>query len=183
MELIDLSDFFKTRSQAKEFSERLTAISEKIYQTDFNFEMSLAEQFGIQKRDIFIKLVRDNKVNIASGTALKEFLDKMQQFITTMPVLSLSLAFEPDDATLKMLSQWFIMNTKKQVIFDISVDSSLIGGIAITYNGKYQDFSIKSQFEQIMGSVLTNKTSPVSTNPPAANQPGHQSLDHITFGR
>ena len=49
---------------------------------------------------------------------------------------------------LQGLSRWFILNTKKQALFDITVDRNLIGGVAIRAEGKYLDFSIKPDFDR-----------------------------------
>ena len=48
-----------------------------------------------------------------------------------------------------------MINLKKQVLFDISVDRKLIAGAAITYKGKYKDFSIKPKVNEIITKILT----------------------------
>src|SRR5437868_6106563 len=152
---MDLSDFFKTRTQAYDFSTRLAAISESIYQTDFNLEKTLMEQLGIKKSDKFMTFLRDNKVDTESPAALKEFLNKIKNTITALPTLSLTLAFEPREQTLQALAEWFILQTKTQVLFDITVDPKLIAGAAINFKGKYLDFSIKPTFDKILSETTT----------------------------
>lgn len=146
METIDLSDLFHTKAQADDFSARLSEIEKKIFETNFNPETALLEHFGIKKKDIFMTLLRNNKVNPESRLAIKEFIEKIQQKISSLSVLSIILAFEPKEETLRALSSWFVLNTNKQVLFDISVDRALIAGAAIYSNGKYLDFSIRSTF-------------------------------------
>lgn len=146
METIDLSDLFHTKAQADDFSARLAEIAKKLFETSFNPENALLEHFGIKKKDTFMILLRNNNVNPESRLAIKEFIEKIQQKISSLSVLSIILAFEPNEQTLRALSSWFVLNTKKQVLFDISVDRGLIGGAAIYSNGKYLDFSIRSTF-------------------------------------
>ncbi len=50
MDTIDLSSFFKTQSQANDFSSRLATISKEIYQTNFTIEKALTEQFGVEDK-------------------------------------------------------------------------------------------------------------------------------------
>jgi hypothetical protein len=148
MENLDFSDFFNTKPEADDFVVRMTIISSKIFETSFNPHVALLEQFGIEKRDAFMKLLLNNQVNAESRKAIKSFIDSMIIKISSLPVMSLVLAFEPKTETLKLLSEWFIVNTKKQVLFDIKVDPGLIGGAAIRSRGKYLDFSIKPVFDK-----------------------------------
>jgi hypothetical protein len=149
MEDLDLSYFFKTKVEAHDFIARLSTISEKIYKTDFNLEEALVEQFGIQKKDKFNILLRDNKISPGSNSALEDFLDKIKEKVSSLPVISLTLAFEPRSETLKSLSDWFPLNINKQVLLDIKVDTDIIAGAYISYNGKCSSFSIKPIFDQI----------------------------------
>ncbi len=155
MEQLDLSDFFKTKGQALDFSMRLAIISQKIFETNFDLRKELMEQFGIKKTDKFFSLLRDNKINESSPESVKEFCNIIQLKMSALSVMTLKLALEPREQALQALSQWFVVNINKQVIFDISVDPTLIGGAAIYFNGKYLDFSVKTKFDQILNEMLT----------------------------
>ncbi len=148
METIDLSELFSTRPQAVDFSARLTVVIKQIFEKDFNPEKSLLAQYGIEKKDAIMTLLRDNNINAQSRQDIKVFFEKIQEKINLMQVISMVLAFEPREQTLQNLSRWFLLNANKQVLLDIKVDRSLIGGAAILSNGKYLDFSIKPIFER-----------------------------------
>lgn len=177
MNQIDLSPFCKTKSEAIDFSKRLAVISAKLYQTNFNLEKEVLAEFGLMKKDKFISLLQENEVSTASVPALKDFFEKVQQTASTLPVLSLTLAFEPQEQTLSLLSQWFLLNIKKQVLFDITVNPSLIAGISLSYQGKYKDFSIKQKFDTLVTDML-NK--PQQANTPATQ---HQAINTMHMGR
>src|SRR5689334_13209685 len=102
METLDLSEFFQTKAQAADFAARLATISESIYQSSFNFEKALIEQFGMDKKDKFMTIIRSNNVSIGSVDALKAFLTKLQEDVAKIPLLPLTIAFEPRDKTLKL---------------------------------------------------------------------------------
>ncbi len=177
---MDLSNFFKTKTQADDFRTRVAKISEMSYQTNFNLENALMEQFGFEKKDKFITLFRDNKINTTSASHIKAFLEKIQTEMTAIPLVPLTIAFEPKEQTLKALCDWFELNVNKQVIFDISVDKKMVGGANITYNGKFLDLSIKSRFEQIVHNVLDK--SETLPKPPQL-QANHQNLNDLHLGR
>lgn len=184
MDQLDLSTFLVTKAQATDFSTRLLAITDRIYENGFNLERTLLEQFGVQKKDKFITLLRENKINENSNQAIKEFINSIQEKITSMPVLTLTVAFEIKEQTLQALSEWMIINARKQILFDIRIDIHIIGGALIAINGKYFDYSIKSKFDRIINETIgqdgqlktTLKTEPVP-------QGGHQSIENISMGR
>ena len=148
MEQLDLSEFFNTKPQADDFSQRMSLISAQIFEMSFNPEAALLEHFGLKKREAFMNLLRNSKVNAESRKAIKEFTDAMLIKITALPVISIVLAFEPRETTLQLLSRWFILNLKKQVLFDIKIDEKIVAGAAVMSNGKYLDFSIKPHFDR-----------------------------------
>lgn len=149
MDEMDLSEFFNTKPQAEDFAARMQLISAQIFEMSFNPQSALLDHFGIKKKDAFMTLMRNNDVNGESRKAIKEFIDKIQIKISSLPVLSLVMAFEPKEETLQLLSRWFLINTKKQMLFDIKVDPALIAGAAIMSNGKYLDFSVRPAFERV----------------------------------
>jgi F0F1-type ATP synthase delta subunit len=155
MNTLDLSSFFQTKAQASDFSSRIATLADKIYETDFNLEKALLNEFGLKKKDAFTRVLHENNISLESHTALKEFFTMMQQQITSLPVLTLTLAFEPNDDTMKALAEWFILNMNRQVVFEINVDRTLIAGAAISFNGKAADLSIKDKFTHIVQLCFT----------------------------
>ncbi len=155
MEDIDFSVFCKTRAQAQDFSTRLGAIISEIFLMNFKLENSLTEHLGLQKKDELLIILREKKINVSSGTDLKSFLSKLQDYITTLPVLSMIIAIEPKEKTLTMLSEWFQINLQKQVLFDLICEPGLIGGAAIAYKGKFLDYSIRPLFQKILAETTT----------------------------
>jgi F0F1-type ATP synthase delta subunit len=184
MEELDLSSFFTTKAQATDFSSRLATISEKIYKTHFNLEKTCMDEFGIKKKDAFIKLLRDNKVNVESSAELQAFFKKIQEKTATLPVLSLTVAFEPREQTLKELSEWFLLNINKQALFDITVDRNLIAGAVINFQGKSLDFSVRPKFDQILSSIMAPKAEETATKKAKGKEEAtHIAVENFSMGR
>ncbi len=170
MNQLDLSDFFKTRSQAQDFVGRLTSILDMIFENDFNFEKTASEQLGMQKKDKLIVLARNNSINIENTQQVKEFISLILTKISSTPVLTLTIAFEPNEQVLQTLSEWCMFNIGSHVIFDINIDTQILGGAEMFFNGKHANYSIKPVFEKISNEILTNRdvhpTSDLSTSTP-----------------
>lgn len=154
MEYLDLSEFFTTKAQADDFSERLTLISERIFEVNFNMEKVFQEQLGMQKKDKFIALLRKNNIPIDSPFSLNKILEIIRKNISSLPIACITLSIEPQDEILKAISDWFILNIKRQVLIDIKIEPDLIAGALISYRGKQFDASIKAGFDKISKNIL-----------------------------
>jgi F0F1-type ATP synthase delta subunit len=172
-EIMDLSAFFVTKSQAGDFSRGLSNIIDQMYETNFNLENSFAQEFGIDKRDKFIELLHENS---HKNISLKDYLTSFIEQIKIMSEIDITIAFEPDNETLKAISQWFIISYNKQVLINISVDRNLIAGAAINFRGKFKDYSFKNQFDEIVKKQLST---PINSN----GQTVHQQTEFMTIGR
>ena len=175
----DLSEFFITKNQANDFIQSLNKIIDKLYEVNFNLENSLANEFGIDKKDKFISLLRENRMNNASQDSLKEALENMQEVVRNLPTVTLTIAFEPNQETLKAFLQWFLFNLNKQVLIDIQVERALIAGATVNCNGKFKDFSVKPLFDEIIKQGLNHNANQTTQKPSILKQ----SIEFITVGR
>lgn len=183
MDKIDLSDFFTTKSQANDFAVRLSSVIDHMYTTNFNLEKTLTTQFGIQKADIFLKLLREHNINTASTQTVQDFFKNIQETVSHLSTVSLTIAFEPSDETIKVLSQWFVFNMNKQVLFDIQVDHKLIAGAKINYNGKFKDYSLGPLFENLVKQILQPDKPVPLPQQQSAPVAVHQDSQHMEIGR
>jgi F0F1-type ATP synthase delta subunit len=157
MEQVDLSDFFSTKYQAADFSARLSVIKEKLYEINFNLDKGLAKQFGSAKKDKFLTLLRNQGVEFDSAEELSITISRLQEHISKMPTVTLTLAIEPEEETLKATSDWFMLNLNKQVLIEFQVDPNIIAGAVVSYQGRQLDASIKQFFDKICTEALDMK--------------------------
>lgn len=150
MEQPDITYFCKTKAQALDFTARLTGMMGQIYENNFNLELSLSENFGMQKKDMFIKIFRENNINTEKIGEVKSFLTTMQETISKLPVLDMIIAIEPNEKTLQTIADWYTMTTKKQILLNITTDPLLIAGAKINFKGRYLDASLKPTFDKIL---------------------------------
>lgn len=152
----DLSEFFITKKQAGNFIQSLSNIINQLFEINFNLEAALTNEFGIDKKDKFINLLRELKMNNSSNEELKNLLLKMQDDVRKLSVVTLTIAYETDETSLKTFLEWFIFNLKKQILIDIQKDKKLIAGATINYNGKYKDYSVKPLFDQLVSQRINS---------------------------
>lgn len=181
MKLLDVSFFCKTKSEAADFALRIITLNEKLYETNFHLEETLLALFGLEKKEQFLKLLAQEEVPLTAQGRIKEFLVKLSDHLAKLPVLSLTIAFEPNQKTLKVFSDWFIQQEHTQMLFDVKVDPSLIAGAIINYKGYHLDFTIKNTFEKIATDILTQSVTP---QPPQTPLPAtHREAEQLHLGR
>lgn len=171
---LDLTPFFKTKAQAMDFASRLAGISAKVYETNFTIEQALLDEFGITKKDKFMTLLRNRRVHPENALELKACFAKIQETINKLPTLSLTIAFEPKEKTLQALSEWLVMNIKRQMLFEITIDPNVIGGAKINYNGKFLDASVKPTFDKTVQDLLPTIADQKLVEQAPAQQPSDQ---------
>jgi hypothetical protein len=176
MEPLNLTVFFATQAQANEFATRLNAFSEAVYKTDFSLDKAAMQYFGMKKSEAFLKLLQNNNIAPDSASAIKGFVVKLQETIKSIPLMTLTIAFEPNEKVLHSLADWFVMNLKKQFLLEILIDPTLIAGAAIKYKGRFLDVSNKPLVEKIIQESLS------PTKPDAKTEP-RQTPEHFHMGR
>ena len=159
MDKTDLSDFFITKSQAADFSDRLAKVMESMFTANFNAEQSLGEEFGVDKRDKLLRLLHEKKV-----TNLKSFIQSLIKEINNLPNINLTFAIEPSESILKAIAQWFQVNLNQQILIEYRVDKNLIAGVAINYQGKFKDYSIKPIFNEIIKKITDPNSNQINTH-------------------
>lgn len=161
MDVLDLTDFFTTKAEATDFSARLSQISSELYENEINLEESLQKRLGVIKKDNFMSLLRENNIPLDSNSAINKFIEQINENISGLTEATITIAIEPDKEMLISISDWFLRSIKKQVLIEIVVDQSLIGGAIIHYKGKRIDASLKKIF-------IDQK--PIETNNQQANE-------------
>lgn len=143
MKIIDLTEFITTKQQANDFSARLANLAGSIYELDTNLEKALQEQLGFQKKEKFMTLLRDNDIPLDSNQEITKFLEGIIKEISSMPEVSITIAIEPDEEILKTIADWFLLNLKKQVLIKTIVNSQLIAGAKVDFQGNHAEFTIE----------------------------------------
>lgn len=64
----------------------------------------------------------------------------IQKLVTSLKkakVVKIEIGFEPKVSTLRKIGQWIKTNVGDDILFSLSLNEEIIGGAAISFNGKY----------------------------------------------
>src|SRR5690606_21777939 len=72
-------------------------------------------------------------------TSLQRYFNGLKEFLTSLPVLQLTLAYNPKNEQLETISEAVRRQTGKPVILQIHHNPQMLGGAVITFEGRYID--------------------------------------------
>jgi len=86
-----------------------------------------------------------NKMLTANPKEVESYFVSLNSYLSKIPKVILTIAFDPSREFLKTLGFWFEKNLGKKIVCDIIVREEIIAGALIEYNGRYKDYS-KAKF-------------------------------------
>jgi F0F1-type ATP synthase delta subunit len=147
IETTDILGIVTTKDEANQLQIEITNLIEALYGNK-PFEELVDEYISYEKKDTLHSLLKKHQIDIKNTSQTQHFLQEIKDTVPTIPVVGITIAFSPKKQLLSTLSGWFVVHTKKAVLIDISIDRFLLGGIIITYNGLYKDYSLKKYMEE-----------------------------------
>jgi F0F1-type ATP synthase delta subunit len=82
-----------------------------------------------------------------------DLLERVNGHVKDLPTINLYVPVSLDAAEIAKLGAWFRANVDKNVLIEMHVDSSTLGGCAFAWNGVYVDYSLKHYLHKRMDGV------------------------------
>ena len=139
----------RTTKDAVELLEQIDLLKESLFHTDLSSFSSILEG-----NNTLSSFVSKDSLSGSRESKLK-YLDSLKNEISQLPRVTLTLAAMPDSSFLDILCNWFKVNTGKFYLLDISLKPSILGGVLISYNGLYRDYSLKSRIDTYFNQFST----------------------------
>lgn len=146
-----------TKEDLESLLDQLNTFSLEIYRgdgSDINkileekFDFRLAEFMRDEMKNAGIKIKSDGEgISSTQLDQLRDLVTELQNSIRTVPNLQLVLAFKPTEAFIKKLFNWVESNIGEGIVLDIILDKNIFGGAVVTFNGKYNDYSVLKKFQ------------------------------------
>jgi F0F1-type ATP synthase delta subunit len=143
----DILVLIRIKDEANEFQKQLDNLLNVLF-TDTPFETLLREHISYEKQEKLLTLFSKEHINTKQLAEVQACIQEIKKNIAKIPVLTLAIAFPPQQKLLEIIATWFMVNTKKPVLLDIAVNKSLIGGAVIEYKGLFKDYSLKRILEE-----------------------------------
>lgn len=82
----------------------------------------------------------------------KKLLPQLLDGVNALEVVELTLAIVPSELILDHIHQEIITMTGRSIVLSIRVDPALVGGMIISFKGKYLDISLKKEAQAYLQS-------------------------------
>ena len=145
MNIQSLGPYIKTTNDAMELSQVLDQISENLFKTDASAMESVLKEVPYDLGMALNKLAAEHNIGMEDKGHVQQFFVKLQEDLTAMPVVKLTVAVKPKAELIKMIHEWFYRTYHKVVLLDITVNPEILGGSIVSVGGKYYDGSIKKR--------------------------------------
>lgn len=150
---IDLLHFFSmvnSKEDSELYCKEIDHIISELYKPGGNLEDILSHKIGAEKKERILALLNESQVETTNTVKVQEKLELIKELLKIIPVLSMTLPFEPTEHIIQNLSLWFYRNLKQKVLLDISLDRSLLGGAYLSIEGVYFDGSLRTKVEHVL---------------------------------
>jgi F0F1-type ATP synthase delta subunit len=102
-----------------------------------------------------------NNLDINNKDTFVSFFQTLKILIKKLKVIKLVLAFDPTRRTIERIHNFVKENIGIGYVLDIEVYHEVLGGAIVIFNGKYKDFTLKKNLEEVCRSrrneILLNR--------------------------
>lgn len=144
----ELIELVQTTDDVVKLDEEIDLLSQSLYHIEKNmFEDTLKKMVRIRIAEAIRKLIL--QYDISKKEDIKTLLLNAYKTICVMPVLQLTLAFEPSEAIIGDISRWARKSLAPGILLDLSLDRSILGGVAVVYKGRFYDLTLRKKLQSI----------------------------------
>ena len=154
-----------TRDDVLRFIEQLGNLEQELFHSsDHGLSSdSIGEVFGralpYDKAKRVQVLIHKAHIAETDIMAVKSILDVIKQYLQSIPVATVTLAFEPNLAQVRRILQSITQSYGKAAVLQIVIDPSIVGGMVLEWEGKYHDYSIKKKVKKYFEAMRREITS------------------------
>ncbi len=144
----DLIELIRTTDDLVKFDEEMDLLLQSIYYVDKDMlKDALEKTVRIRIATVMRKLIQRD--TLSKREEVNALFLSVYKTICSLPMLQLTLAFEPSEAVIDNISRWARQNLAAGILLDLSLDRSVLGGAMIMYNGRFYDLTLRKKLQDI----------------------------------
>lgn len=89
----------------------------------------------------------------------KFFLDSIIEFLHSLTIVKITLAFEPSITFISELNEQISKELGQKVVLDVIVNQFIVAGADFEYEGKYKDFSLALRIDDFIANAVKGEGS------------------------
>lgn len=148
MDYLPILQHARTTFERDTLREAIARLTESLFGASKTaFDEQLAS-LGISLAEAFKEVFTLAGCDLADREKVRETLASMSKALDELPIVFLTLAFEPSG---KMVGKMYSFLTKtlgKSIVIDVKTEPLILGGAIVEYGGVYKDVSLKTKIEK-----------------------------------
>lgn len=134
----------------REYLQQQFFLSEK----NESIEDFLAKKGQLPEETTVIKLWFDQFNNQLNPSNYYKILNNIIKDINNLPTITIYIPFALPPREAEKLGRWLRENVHPQVMLELRLDPTVIGGCALAWQGRYKDYSLRRLFKKRRGEIL-----------------------------
>src|SRR3989344_4993570 len=98
----------KTKSYADEVIEKIDELKDSLYNKRIDLDKKMGELFSFELKEKIKAYSWQEQVNLNDPESFGKFLTNLRNHIKNMPVVTIKIAFSPDEEIINEISAWFV---------------------------------------------------------------------------
>lgn len=95
-------------------------------------------------------------LNLFQKETFYQSFSQIDKMVSELQTLTIYLAFSANPESEKQIGSWLRDNLSTEIVMDVKLDPSLIGGCAFIWKGVYRDYSLRSKIQTNRAQILTS---------------------------
>ena len=144
----DLIELIRTTDDLVKFDEEMDLLLQSIYYVDKDMlKDALEKTVRIRVATVMRKLIQRD--TLSKREEINALFLSVYKTICSLPMLQLTLAFEPSEAVIANVSRWARQNFANGILLDLSLDRNILGGAIVMYHGRFYDLTLRKNLQGI----------------------------------
>lgn len=145
----DILQHVHTTLDRDELKKIIVLLLASLFQEKKSFQEQLEGVVGISWKARLTDFFAKEGVALSDRARIEEKLTRLQKMLESLPVVRLTLAFDPPTHAIEAIASWLQATIRKPVVLDITQDHTILGGARIEFEGRYLDGSLRSKLEKV----------------------------------
>ncbi len=111
--------------------------------TDIIAQQQIFQKLPKEIADMLINSLTKQSPTAEGKILIKRQVNELLDKLRSCKSVKLTIAFQPDDATVSLFSDWIKTNTNQSALLDLQFDRSIVGGAQVIAGGIYKDYSVR----------------------------------------
>lgn len=141
----EILDCVRTVRERWDFVSSVDACLQLLRSSKGDLEGAIKKTLPKKYAEPLLDVAEKQGMSVEKPEEFGKFLTELRASVSGVPTVYLTLAFEPTEGNLENIYNWLRQNVKTRFFIDLKVDSKLVGGCVLGYNGVIKDLTLVSR--------------------------------------